>query len=302
MATVDVRETIDRILEAPDLEHQGKLREAITAAHAGALVGVAEDRTVPARVRKEALALLARRPFAHDYVLRTVALLWDDVPGIPMAALGVLAGHVREARLYAETQKALEDLASPRTPVAVRARAIELLGEFAEIDVLERVCMMPAHEPVIRAAIQTLMTRLMARPRSVTHLRSDHFEHLICRLLEAREFVEVVHTGGSGDDGIDVTATRLTASSEGEAPGRWVIQCKRYRRNLVGAVDVKRLVMSVRSQGADFGMLVTTSNFSPQADDAAAPYGHLRLVGQRTLQNWLDTHWGSDVYRVEPSG
>lgn len=297
---MDVRETIDQILAAPDLEHQGKLRGAITGDHADGLVAVAEDRKASARVRKEAFALLSRRPFAHSFVPRVIALLRDDDSAITIAALSVLGGHVREARLYVETQTALEGLASPRTPVGVRARAIELLGEFAEIDVLERVCMMPAHEPDIRAAIQRLVTRLVARPRSVTHLRPDHFEHLIAKLLEARGFVDVVRTGGPGDDGVDVEATRHTTSPEGEEPGRWVIQCKRYRRDAVGVADVKRLVATVRSQTANFGMLVTTSTFSSNAKDAAAPHGHLRLVGQRQLQGWLDTHWGADVYCVEP--
>lgn len=94
------------------------------------------------------------------------------------------------------------------------------------------------------------------------------FEHLIRQLFE-REFsgdgCEVKVTRGSRDGGVDAVAF----DPDPIRGGKIVIQAKRYT-NTVGVEAVRDLYGTVVNEGATKGILVTTSNYGPDARKFAA--------------------------------
>ncbi|MBA3235826.1 MAG: restriction endonuclease [Chloroflexi bacterium] len=85
------------------------------------------------------------------------------------------------------------------------------------------------------------------------------YEHLIGELLRAMGFTTTV-TKASGDGGIDVEAL----NPDPVFGGRVIVQCKRYG-GTVGSPPVRDLYGAMTDARAMKGLLVTTSDFSPDA-------------------------------------
>ena len=87
------------------------------------------------------------------------------------------------------------------------------------------------------------------------------FEHQVAGALERLGLaVEVV--GGSADGGIDIVARDSTPITG----GRYIVQCKRYREGQsVGVGVIRELYGAVQAEGADKGILVTSSSFTVPA-------------------------------------
>lgn len=85
------------------------------------------------------------------------------------------------------------------------------------------------------------------------------FEGIVADLFRALGYDNVERIGGSGDLGIDLTAT--------DPDGLIVIiQCKRYGRGQkVGSPAIQSLMGAVVNHGADRGIFVTTSSFTTPA-------------------------------------
>lgn len=87
------------------------------------------------------------------------------------------------------------------------------------------------------------------------------FEALIGEAFRRRGFA-VAETGADGPDGgIDVV---LTKESE-----RYFVQCKHWRAQRVGVAIVRELYGVMAAQGAVGGFVVTSGNFSKEAQDFA---------------------------------
>lgn len=85
------------------------------------------------------------------------------------------------------------------------------------------------------------------------------FESIVAELFRALGYGAVERIGGSGDLGIDLTAT----DPDGLVV---IIQCKRYGRGQkVGSPAVQSLMGAVVNRGADRGIFVTTSSFTTPA-------------------------------------
>ncbi|HEU4321866.1 MAG TPA: restriction endonuclease [Roseiflexaceae bacterium] len=102
-------------------------------------------------------------------------------------------------------------------------------------------------------------------------LRSDaydlsptDFERRVVLLLRDLGWEDVERSGGSGDGGVDVRATR-----EGK---RYVIQCKRYKR-YVQPERVREMLGVKQHTGADVAMLVTTASFGSSSHAFARQHG-----------------------------
>lgn len=95
----------------------------------------------------------------------------------------------------------------------------------------------------------------------------DDFEHLIREVFE-REFAasgaEVKVTRASRDWGVDA----IVFDPDPIRGGKFVIQAKRYT-NLVGVEAVRDLYGTVVNEGANRGILVTTSRFGPESYEFA---------------------------------
>lgn len=89
------------------------------------------------------------------------------------------------------------------------------------------------------------------------------FEQLICKLMKAMGFF-VEQTSLSNDGGIDIIAEH----QEPIFKGKYLIQCKNWS-GVVGQPEVRDLYGVVISEGANKGILITTSHFTKQAQDFA---------------------------------
>ena len=113
------------------------------------------------------------------------------------------------------------------------------------------------------------------------------FEHLIRELFEA-EFAErgaeVKITQASRDRGVDA----VVFDPDPITGGKIIIQAKRYT-NVVGAGDVRELFGVVEAEGANKGILVTTSDYGPDAYKWAKGKP-LTLLNGSNLLHLLDKH------------
>jgi restriction system protein len=113
------------------------------------------------------------------------------------------------------------------------------------------------------------------------------FEHLIRQLFEkefSSEGCEVQVTQGSRDGGVDAVAF----DPDPIRGGKIVIQAKRYT-NTVGVEAVRDLFGTVVNEGATKGILVTTSQFGPEARKFVAGKP-LALIDGSNLLHMLAQH------------
>ncbi len=115
----------------------------------------------------------------------------------------------------------------------------------------------------------------------------EDFEHLVRELFE-EEFTstggEVKVTQASRDGGVDAVAF----DPDPIRGGKIVIQAKRYS-NTVGVSAVRDLYGTVLNEGATKGVLVTTSNYGPDAYEFAKGKPLVLLNGGNLL-HLLDKH------------
>ena len=134
-------------------------------------------------------------------------------------------------------------------------------------------------EERLAAAAAELDTAL--RQELLTRLRSSpprFFERVVLDVLKALGYgagsggsSQVV--GGAGDGGIDgiIEEDRLGLD-------RIYVQAKRYGDAPVGAPIIQNFIGALQMRGASKGVLITTSTFTRQAEDAARSIPSLRIV------------------------
>ncbi|MBU4201453.1 MAG: restriction endonuclease [Verrucomicrobia bacterium] len=111
------------------------------------------------------------------------------------------------------------------------------------------------------SAIQSLSRRkLLDRQSGMESLRSlswREFEQLVGEAYR-RQGYDVEETGGGGADG----GVDLVLRGHGETV---LVQCKQWRERQVGVVKVRELFGVVTAEGASRGILVTSGNFTKDA-------------------------------------
>lgn len=112
------------------------------------------------------------------------------------------------------------------------------------------------------------------------------FEQLVARLFAKIGLVDVKVTGGARDGGVDVTAVRLAPGQHREPIA---IQVKRYSHP-VGPRVVRELIGTVTTGRFTKGILVTTSSFTQQAQEAAAKDVRIQLISGLDLVDLLAEH------------
>lgn len=91
---------------------------------------------------------------------------------------------------------------------------------------------------------------------------------------------------GRGDGGVDIRV--WAPADEVEKPPLVLVQCKRQQKK-VNQVVVKALWADVSDEGAQSGLIVTTSALSPSADTVRKARGYrISAVERRTLQDWIE--------------
>lgn len=236
---------------------------------------------------------------------RLVALLRDPDMELVPRALEILRRYPGLAPADVAV-KELELLASPTSrpdaSMAVRCAAIELLGQFGEVDILERVVLLPLTDERENEAVGKLLRHLLRKPRSLIHLTPKSFEHLVRRLLERMGYEDVqVQQKGSWDEGVDVVAFFHDENRvKGPERVKVIVQCKRYRRaSLVSADVVDTMTAALQKQEAARGLIITTSRFMPATLERAQKHRHIELIDGSALQALLDRYFQENLYRVE---
>jgi restriction system protein len=117
---------------------------------------------------------------------------------------------------------------------------------------------------------------------NILRLDPYEFEDYIGILLKESGYADVRQKGGSGDQGIDLTARR-----NGE---NIIVQCKRYDPgNKIGPKEIRDLRGTMYREGARVGIFVTTSDFTRGAVEDAktkTPGQKIILVNGDRLAQW----------------
>ena len=129
---------------------------------------------------------------------------------------------------------------------------------------------------------------------SLCSISPEEFERSVCELLSRMGYENVEHVGGVGDQGVDAFADH---TDELGNTFRYAVQCKRYRPEVsVAAQEMRSFCYAFRREGADRGIFVTTSSFTPQAIETARSED-IRLIDGNELVE-LFTEYG--VFQQKP--
>ena len=99
---------------------------------------------------------------------------------------------------------------------------------------------------------------------SVKQVSSSSFEWLVVSLLEKMGYGEGKVTGRSGDGGIDGIVSQDTLGLE-----KIYVQAKLRAGGQIGEPDIRNFSGSLDANGASRGVFITTSQFSPSAQQTA---------------------------------
>lgn len=113
--------------------------------------------------------------------------------------------------------------------------------------------------------------------RNYDKMEGHDFEYFCADLLRKQGFEQVEVTQGSGDFGIDIIAYKYGI--------KFGIQCKRYTGS-VGWHAVEEAYSGARFYNCDKAIVVTNSNFTPQALEGANRLG-VELWGREWLENHI---------------
>ena len=131
---------------------------------------------------------------------------------------------------------------------------------------------------------QRLIDYLQANFEDIDAVNWRRFEALTAEFFDRLGMV--VELGpGRRDDKIDVRAWSNSETRAGQAT--IVIQCKRERRRIDKAV-IKALAADVEYEGAELGLLVTTSSLAPSARSVVKTRGYPILEADRdAVHRWI---------------
>ena len=124
---------------------------------------------------------------------------------------------------------------------------------------------------------------------SVKSVTPSGFERLVVDLLSKMGYGDGQPVGGSGDQGIDGVLNQDTLGLE-----KIYLQAKRYTSNQVGEPEIRNFSGSLVTKGATKGVFITTSTFSPTAQQTAKTisFGNqfIRLIDGPELAKLMIEH------------
>lgn len=110
------------------------------------------------------------------------------------------------------------------------------------------------------------------------------FERIIGDLYERLGY-SVYVTKKSKDGGVDVFAKKYVA--EFDRHFLCVIQAKKYARKKIGIAEVQRISGVIKSEHANLGVIITTSDFSDEAIREAMKQKNVELINKSVLERKL---------------
>ncbi len=131
---------------------------------------------------------------------------------------------------------------------------------------------------------QRFIDYLHANPEAINSMNWRKFEGLTAEFF-SRSGYEVAIGSGRGDGGIDVRAWKAGCSTSN--PPTILIQCKR-QKSTIEQVVVKALWADVLNEGAQSGLVVTSSRIAPGAKQVSTARGYQIDFAERpSLALWL---------------
>ncbi|WP_020648505.1 restriction endonuclease [Solimonas variicoloris] len=116
-----------------------------------------------------------------------------------------------------------------------------------------------------------------------------HFENIVLDVLHALGYGasrdDLQRVGGSGDGGIDGVISLDKLGLE-----KVYVQAKRWKENTVGRPDLQAFYGALAGQRAKRGVFITTSSFTPQAQDFAKSVEGIVLVDGARLVHLMIEH------------
>lgn len=131
-------------------------------------------------------------------------------------------------------------------------------------------------EPVIQRR-ETEKTIEILRYRRLVDVSAIEFERAVGELFRKSGF-EVIHSGQTGDGGVDLTLTKNKLN--------YIAQCKRYTHAPIGEPVVRDLYGALVHQRADHGYLIATTRFTAPANEFAKNKP-ITLIDSDGLKKWL---------------
>lgn len=260
------------------------------------LINIARDQTESQSIRKKALHHLRKADPENAHLSLLLEIFERHEKEYMELVMDVLERHYRYAN-FKETQSRLQEISRHQEiSIPIRCRAIELLGIFGDIDIIERMCLLSENDPKIHEALQKMLLSLITKPINILGIGSENFEYLINQWLIRINYSEVSVTRNVRDDGVDVVAYRQGGVSNKRY--KVIVQCKRYATSPVDIDVVEKLVESVKNQQAKEGILVTTSTFSQRAKEFAKNHQYLELIDRNELQQQLNMAFGENHYCI----
>jgi len=137
---------------------------------------------------------------------------------------------------------------------------------------------------------------LDARP-NLLDMSPGNFEHLVRQIFVAQG-AEGWTTTQSNDDGVDAVIANRTSLMGGLS----IVQAKRYKpSNVLGPNHVRELAGAMEEKKAGWGILITTSRFTPGCEQKAREHGRMELIDGARLVWLIKEHLGKDVLIGPPS-
>ncbi len=132
---------------------------------------------------------------------------------------------------------------------------------------------------------QRFIDYLARNSQRIEEINWRKFEGLVGEFFERAGF-RVEMGPGRGDGGVDI---RVWAPADDAAkPPLVLVQCKRERRK-VSQMVVKALWADVSDEGAQSGLIVTTSALAPSAETVRKVRGYpIAAVEREKLRNWIE--------------
>jgi transcription elongation factor Elf1 len=120
-------------------------------------------------------------------------------------------------------------------------------------------------------------------PEKLYEIPPREFEQLVASIFQEQFGYQTQLTPLTRDGGYDVVLYKERAP--GLSPERIIVQCKRYRKP-VGVEVVRELIGTLTREGANSGILVTTSSFTAPAVKEAKEQ-RIDMGDGSTLRQWL---------------
>jgi HJR/Mrr/RecB family endonuclease len=159
-------------------------------------------------------------------------------------------------------------------------RTTEIIGKNPIIDTVYDILpyeSLPAENQIIlfdeSSRVKRIITDIYNDNDQIFTIQPHEFEDMVAELLRAQNF-ETEITKRTRDGGYDIIAVQ----SIGDFPIRFLIECKRYAKKRKVSVDIVRSFRDVvNTENANKGIIITSSYFSPDAEDYRARHSPYSL-------------------------